>query len=190
MPNQTLHLIVTDYDIRGLVTHYGLDELFTPKLVKAVNDLKLKLENSAICYTSFSEETLSQLDTADILLDDIWQNRAEEYSDPYLRPDDHFVFQYSQGVGRIGVEGAIPWLCKIQERGRKKYSQEIEHWRSARDQFKQILEGNLGNGDEFPKVGAIIDCTDHPLMQPFLEDLGYEVRRQEVFNFGPWPQRK
>ena len=178
MPNRILHLIVTDYDLKGLVTYYKLDDFFTPKLVEAVNNLKLKPENSAICYTSFSPETLEEMDNADILPFDIWENRTQKYADPYQRLEDHFAFQYSQGPGRMSAEGQVPWFCRIrEEKNRKEYSRKIEHWRTFREQFHQLLEGNVGL-IEILKVGAIIDCTDHPLMQPFLEDLGYHVQRQ------------
>lgn len=178
MADRTLHLIVTDYDLKGFVRKYHLDDLWTPKLVKAVDKLKLEADKSAICYSLFSDETLEEMDNADIFSIDIWKYRAEEFSYALRRPEDHFVFEYAQRRG-LGVYGAIPWACRTNN---------LELVRDSINQFHQILEGQREL--LLVKVGAVIDCTDHPLMQPLLEGMGYKVKRQEVFHDGPWPERK
>ncbi|MDO8510693.1 MAG: hypothetical protein Q7S55_00850 [Nanoarchaeota archaeon] len=179
MNNRTLHLIVTDYDLSGFVRNYRLDELWTPKLVEAVDNLRLEPDLTAICYTTFSDETLEMMDESDILHTDVWRYRAEEYADPYLRPDDHFIFLTSQRRGGLGVNAAVPWACRT---GNNAFVED------SSSQFHQALEGQLGTRPS--KVGAVIDCTDHPNMHSFLQGLGYDVQRQEIFNFGPWPERK
>jgi len=179
MANRTLHLIVTDYDIRGFVRNNYVNRLYTPKLVEAVKDLNLEPDTSALFYTLLSDETIEMIDNSEMLPSDVWQFRGREFSDPYRRPDDHFFFAYTQPGSGIGVEGIIPWACRTNNQALLA---------DSINQFHQILEGQrerLSN-----KVGVIIDCTDHPLMQPLLEGMGYQVLRQEVLAFGPWPERK
>ena len=182
MAQRTLHLIVTDYDINGLVRVYHSDKLWTPKLVEAVNNLNLDPERSAVCYTLISDEALERMENEDILDTDLWRYRAEDFSDPLRRPDDSFVFEYSPGNGRRGLQGGIPWACRTNN---------LSLFDDSVSKFHQILEGQYGlEGQIGPTVGVVIDCTDHPLMYAFLQGLGYNVQRQEVFNFGPWPERK